>query len=58
MKCIAAMINTYKHALCSAKDGYACDKMCTDRTLVSFLRLEDENYDDQENYLNLAYSSD
>jgi hypothetical protein len=32
MKCMAAMINTDKHVLCSARDGYACDKMCTGRT--------------------------
>jgi hypothetical protein len=32
MKCIAAIINTYEHALCSAKDGHACDRMYIDRT--------------------------
>jgi capsular polysaccharide biosynthesis protein len=49
MKCIARTINTYEHVLCSAKDGYACDRMYTGRTQASFRRLEDEDGDDQEN---------
>jgi len=55
MKDIAAIINTYEYILCSAKDGYAYDRMYTGRTWVSFLRFEDDDCDDQENYLNLAY---